>query len=231
MPASNLRGAYAGFVTRAAAFILDIIIISVVIGASNWLFITLLAFVGINPSDCPLINRDRKFLFEICVISSWLLKAYSIAFPFVYLIFFWTLSGQTPGKYFLRLRIVTADRKRIKLPRAISRIFGYWVSFITLGYGFLKVLVDDRRRGLHDNISGTYVIYDWDARQDVHFLDKVNWQISHLRQRAALVRRGRAPVLPEDRGKVIPAEVEPLPQPDEQPADSVDEAPETQVLG
>jgi uncharacterized RDD family membrane protein YckC len=36
---------------------------------------------------------------------------------------------------------------------------GMYAAAIPLGAGFLLILVDDRRRGLHDRIAGTLVIH------------------------------------------------------------------------
>jgi uncharacterized RDD family membrane protein YckC len=58
-----------------------------------------------------------------------------------YLLLFWTLTGQTPGM------------------RSVRRLVGMYLSVLTLGVGFLLVLVDDRRRGLHDRLAGTLVIH------------------------------------------------------------------------
>ena len=113
MNSVNLRGGYAGFVTRAAAFIIDVVIISVSIGAINWLVRLLMMLLGIDITNCPSIGWDLDIRPELCAITRWVMVAISLAFPFVYLLFFWTLSGQTPGKFLVRVRIITADGKRI----------------------------------------------------------------------------------------------------------------------
>ena len=71
----------------------------------------------------------------------------------------WVLVGFTPGKGLLGLRILRADGQRIGLGRAIVRYAGYWVSLIFLGLGFIWILFDRRRRGWHDKLAGTCVVY------------------------------------------------------------------------
>jgi uncharacterized RDD family membrane protein YckC len=174
----NLRGAYAGFVTRAAAFILDLIFVSLSIGVVNGLFRLLLWYFDLDPAACPPIRLGNFLRASTCHASAWLMLILSIAFPFLYLLFFWMLSGQTPGKFFLRLRIIRQDGGRVRLHQSLRRLLGYWLAILTLGIGFLYVLVDDRRRGLHDRLAGTCVIYDWDARVDAGFLEQVSRKIN-----------------------------------------------------
>lgn len=204
----NLRGTYAGFVTRAAAFILDIIFISITVGVVNWFVRALLGFVGVNLSFCPPITGATFLRGLLCQIAAWTMLIFTISFPFIYWIFFWTLSGQTPGKFFLRLRVIPEGGGRITLLRAVLRLIGYWASILTLGYGFLKVLVEDRRRGMHDRIAGTCVIYDWDARQDIHFLEKVNQKVADARRRAARLRHSSSPQLPAELPEAQPVEAD-----------------------
>ncbi|HEX2370453.1 MAG TPA: RDD family protein, partial [Acidimicrobiia bacterium] len=67
------------------------------------------------------------------------------------------LTGRTPGKWLMGLRVVRMSGGDITLGRALLRSLGYIVSLIPLGAGFLWVLVDDERRGWHDHIAGTKV--------------------------------------------------------------------------
>ena len=44
---------------------------------------------------------------------------------------------------------------------ALKRFLAVTLSMVTLGMGFLMVLVTERRRTLHDLLAGTVVVYDW----------------------------------------------------------------------
>jgi len=59
-----------------------------------------------------------------------------------YFVLFWTLAGETPGMRLMRMRVV-----------------GAVLAAIPLFAGYLLVLVDNRRRGLHDMIARTVVVY------------------------------------------------------------------------
>jgi hypothetical protein len=57
------------------------------------------------------------------------------------------------------LRVITASGRLPKRSVAGRRLLGMALCVATLGIGFLFVLVDDRRRGLHDLVAGTLVVH------------------------------------------------------------------------
>ncbi len=75
-----------------------------------------------------------------------------------YYIGFWTAAGQTPGKSIMKVEIVKANGTPIGIGRATLRFIGYFVSTITLCIGFLMIVWDSKKQGLHDKIAGTVVI-------------------------------------------------------------------------
>jgi hypothetical protein len=64
--------------------------------------------------------------------------------------------------------------------RAVIRFVGYFASLATVGLGFLWVLIDDRRQGLHDKMARTVVVYSWEARQNERILDRVRRRFRRL---------------------------------------------------
>lgn len=178
MTRRTLQGQYSGFVTRAIAYSLDIGIISGTVSIVVWLLTRLLFdFAGIQVGQCAPI-RGFNIASVVCNVSTWLLLSFIFGFPFFYYLFFWIVAGQTPGKRFMGLRIVRFDGKRMNLVSGIRRLFGYFVSMSSLGLGFLWILVDDRRQGLHDKIAGTCVVYSWEGRQDEEFLERFNRRLN-----------------------------------------------------
>ncbi len=76
-----------------------------------------------------------------------------------YLLFFWTLAGQTPGMRLLGVRLVDAGgAPRLSLRTAIRRLVWTVIAVIPLGLGFLIALWSDRRRALQDRVANTEVI-------------------------------------------------------------------------
>jgi uncharacterized RDD family membrane protein YckC len=133
----------AGIVSRAAGLALDGAIINAGFFAASSI-IALLASALFDESSAPAIAIGAGI---------WLLAGA------LYLISFWTLAGQTPGMRFVRIRLDADGTRRIGLRRAVRRLFGFALCVLTFGAGFLGVLFSDRRRGWHDRIAGTEVLY------------------------------------------------------------------------
>lgn len=76
----------------------------------------------------------------------------------VFLIGFWSATGQTPGKAVVGIKIVRLDGTNIGLGNAVLRFIGYIVSSIIFFIGFLMIGWHGKKRGLHDLIAATAVI-------------------------------------------------------------------------
>ena len=59
----------------------------------------------------------------------------------------------------MRLRVSDQHGQPPSLGRSVVRFFGLLLAIVPLFAGFLPVLFDDRRRGLHDFMAGTTVLY------------------------------------------------------------------------
>lgn len=81
---------------------------------------------------------------------------------------FWALAGQTAGMRFLSIRLMHDGSPEITFGCALRRVLGLILALLPLGLGYLAILRDPRRRGWHDRMSGTEVIYDMVARAAPH---------------------------------------------------------------
>ncbi|MEI2784675.1 MAG: RDD family protein [Candidatus Nanopelagicales bacterium] len=108
----------------------------------------------------------------------------------IYFIFLATAGGQTVGKYVMGVRVVRLDGKPMTYVGSALRWFGYLASLLPLGLGFFWVVIDDRRRGFHDKIAGTCVIYSWRAQQNEYLLARIQrfFGRASKRGRVALMR-------------------------------------------
>src|SRR5262249_15752153 len=79
---------------------------------------------------------------------------------FLYFLVFYALSGQTPGKRIMGLRVIDCYGHRPSILRALLRTIGYVFSLALLALGFLWIGFDREKRGLHDWLADTYVIRD-----------------------------------------------------------------------
>jgi len=191
----SMIGHYAGFASRLAAFAIDVILLSAIIVFTSWFVSTSVDMLQGQAILNRLAQRYPAIDQLAQLISSPLLHSVvSVAFIIAYYLFFWTVAGRTPGKYLMGLRVLLRSGKKLKLRHAVFRYAGYYLSGLAFGLGFFWILVDDERRGWHDRLAGTLVIYDWDARPDETFLVRFYEELVHQRQALqALVRRQRNP--------------------------------------
>lgn len=138
---------YAGLISRIVAFGVDLVIICLtvlVVGALA------LALEGFFP------GRIFAGVRTAITIGT---AAFSAVFAIGYLVVCWALFGQTPGMMLLGLRIVRTSGRKMTFGHALLRYIGCLLSALPLFLGFLWILVDARRQGWHDKLSGTCVIY------------------------------------------------------------------------
>lgn len=194
----GLMGQYAGFVTRMVAIIIDILIVIVsvlVITASISLPIDF--FLGVNTQTCTVAGASSALLRDLVWLRDLLCGAVNVISVTVailtgpiYFIFLATAGGQTVGKYVMGVRVVRLDGKPMTYFGSALRWFGYLASLLPLGMGFFWVVIDDRRRGFHDKIAGTCVLYSWRAQQDEYLLARIRrfFGRASKKSRVALMR-------------------------------------------
>ena len=136
---------YAGIASRAIALAIDVAIAHVIVLTGG----AILALVGSLVSDVRLDTLGR-----ILAGVAW------IAVVGFYFVLFWSTAGQTPGMRLMALRVMGAGRRASRAGCARScALIGLGLAIIPLFAGFLPVLVDARRRGLHDLLARTVVRY------------------------------------------------------------------------
>jgi uncharacterized RDD family membrane protein YckC len=137
--------AYEGLVTRAIAFAVDAAVIQVAAIAVAGTFALILSVV--SPSD------------ELKGVLAWIGAAVYVLWLVGYFVTFWSTTGQTPGNRLLQIRVCrAADGAPPSLPKALLRFAALVACALPLFAGFLPILVDDRRRGIHDMLAGTVVV-------------------------------------------------------------------------
>ncbi|MCS6880976.1 MAG: RDD family protein [Oscillochloridaceae bacterium] len=153
---------YAGFVTRAMAMVIDVLIIFGVWVVGAIILDFLWRTSGIDQVFRWLFGASGWLAMERMPLRDLLLGFASLQFfSFLYFTAFLGLGGATIGKYLLGLRVLHADGTSLRIGRAALRTLAYSLSSLPLYLGFLNVLADDRRRGWHDRLTGTVVVYHW----------------------------------------------------------------------
>jgi uncharacterized RDD family membrane protein YckC len=146
----TLQSHYAGFFTRLIAFVIDVIVIVLVtniVGAASQFLVTTLSGHQFRITELPIVP--------------WLLFTLWAVFYCTYPV---AAAGKTLGMAVVGLQVVRRDGSRVGGGGAFVRLVALPLSFLTLGIGFLLILLRRDRRALQDLIASTAVVYGWDAR-------------------------------------------------------------------
>ena len=139
-PAEDLR--VVGVVTRAVSWLVD------------WGMINLGAIlVGVGAALVLAIfplAKDLKPAFEAIAGAAYLLWAAA------YFVVLWSMTGQTLGARFMQIRLVTANRGRVRPARALVRWVGMNLAILTFCAGYIPLLFG--RRPLPDWLAKTLVL-------------------------------------------------------------------------
>lgn len=146
---------YAGFWIRAAARILDVLVILLCynlfyllyrLGAAGGLWAPLASDEGVPDG----VFRAERILAGIFLLG----------FPIFYYVYLHGAYGQTFGKMTFRIQVVNEDGSPIGFRKAFLRWLGYFLSGgLTLYIGYLWAAFDPRKQALHDKVVRTLVIH------------------------------------------------------------------------
>ena len=142
--ARSFQGTSAGIVTRLAAGVVDILLVSLaVIGSyAAW---AALRFV-LEPRDFRM--PDPSLLGVVLVFFTYLV---------LYLTVTWWFAGRSVGDHLWGVRVTTRDGRELGLVRAFLRA----VVCAFFPIGLLWCAVDRDRRSVQDLLLRTSVVYDW----------------------------------------------------------------------
>jgi len=140
------RARLAGFATRGLALLIDCALLDVVVLTLGAALAWVATVLGVE------IEASTPLALGLAG-TGWLVLLAT------YLTAFWWLAGQTPGMRFMGIRVTDYHGATPGFVRSLRRLAGFYLCMLTLGAGFLLVLVDDRRRGLHDRFARTLVVH------------------------------------------------------------------------
>ena len=148
--AVSAQGQYAGSASRFASYLIDLVASTVI----YWVALQLVSFVVQIVTGSP-ISLHRNNIAVLIIYIAW---------QFIYFGFQWAGDGSTWGEALLGVQVVRADGTRLHAWQGWVRSLTFPLGFLTLGLGFLGILVQREHRALYDLIAGTAVVYAWDAR-------------------------------------------------------------------
>ena len=146
-----------GFWVRLGAFILDSIILRVTFELITlpWREKFEVLQKGFDPT---VMQMSQEKMMELGLLSMTYLSIY-LAVSISYYVLMNGRFGATVGKLVVGAKIVNEDGSRLGYTRALIRYVGEWASFVTLGIGYVMIGFRNDKRGLHDLIARTRVIY------------------------------------------------------------------------
>jgi uncharacterized RDD family membrane protein YckC len=135
---------YEGLVTRGIAFAVDSAVINLVA-----LVVSVSVGLALSVLD-PSANAETVAL----AVAGVAYVLWSVG----YFVTFWSTTGQTPGDRLLQIRVCRADGDVLRPRKSLLRFGAMMLCALPLFAGFLPILVDSRRRGLHDMLAGSVVV-------------------------------------------------------------------------
>ena len=143
------QGRYAGPVTRLLAYLVDAALISLLFGAT-----LSLASAAVDVATPWQLDLSKSSLPVLIAYFGWGLLYFANG---------WVLRAKSPGMALLGLRIVRADGGELDRRHALIRVAAFPLGFLTLGAGFIGIVVGRSRQAIYDRIADTAVVYGWDA--------------------------------------------------------------------
>jgi uncharacterized RDD family membrane protein YckC len=147
--AEAFQGEAAGLVTRGLAAVIDVTVVAAIM---------LAAYVGV--SAAVFAWNPRTFRFP--APSALLTVAVAGAIATGYLAIGWWIAGRTYGSAVLGLRVVDSGGGHIGFVPALVRA----AVCALFPIGLTLCAIDPKRRGLHDMVIRSRVIYDWRQREE-----------------------------------------------------------------
>lgn len=152
-PAVAIAG-YGGFWRRLLAKIID----AIITGVASWVIV--LPLMMLSPARAQLTGEAQFDPEQLGTLLMFQLISFviQIAIPLAYGLFFISKFDATPGKMALGLKLYRADGSKLSKGRIIGRFFAEWLSWLTLGIGFVIAAFDSEKRTLHDHVADTRVV-------------------------------------------------------------------------
>lgn len=139
---------YAGFFVRLAAYLIDWLIVGAAL-----LVVRIPMWIASLAGGADFMFQDFIFTYSAYDILIYVLKV-------GYFVIMTYLTGATVGKRLLQIKVVsTEDRKPTFFEIAFRESIGKFLSGLVLYVGYFVIGADKDKKGLHDILSDTRVIY------------------------------------------------------------------------
>lgn len=147
----------AGFGQRLVAYLIDSAILG---GISAVLSMIVGAALGLKDSAAPNggVPTDGP-LSALASLTTFVFAFILLGAEFLYFGYFFSADGRTPGKRIMGIKVQERDGGSLSfLKGGLRGTFGYWLSGLVFGLGFLWSLFAANGETWHDKVFGTRVI-------------------------------------------------------------------------
>jgi uncharacterized RDD family membrane protein YckC len=161
----------APFWRRAVAFVLDCLVVIVIFTAAivvgTLIYFAWRKFTGHPlPPDIHIQIRPEQLVFDdkhgtelASVGDEWAHLLYYSVTPVLYFgILTWWMKGRSPGKWLLRIRVLSIVHPHLTFWHSIERALGYGAAILEFGFGFLQFFIHPYRRCAQDRLAETIVV-------------------------------------------------------------------------
>lgn len=139
---------YAGFFVRLAAYLIDWIIVGAAL-----LVVKIPFWIAAFARGGSILTRDFIFQYSVYDILIYFLKV-------TYFVLLTYFTGATLGKRLLNIAVVSEEDRKPTLFEIIYReSVGKFLSGLIMSVGYIIIGLDKRKRGLHDQLADTCVVY------------------------------------------------------------------------
>jgi uncharacterized RDD family membrane protein YckC len=144
MEVVTVNNTYSSGLRRLGAFIIDRIAL--------WPLFSLFFWRWWSPFD-----------YDFDVIHwGWHIWGFHVMHETIFILYFSLMESSryqgTLGKIALGIKVVDHNNQRLEFPRALLRNLSKILSGFLLGLGYIMIIFDDRKQGLHDKIADTFVV-------------------------------------------------------------------------
>jgi uncharacterized RDD family membrane protein YckC len=137
----------ASFKKRAYAIVIDFLIISA---------IKLIFHLHGSKSEDDLGVAKGSFAWFVLEAKEYILEIVESTFYFAVTVKLG--KGQTPGKWLMKIKVLSLTHEEIGWWQAIERGLAYGASILEGGFGFLQYFINRNRMTVHDRIAETIVV-------------------------------------------------------------------------
>lgn len=166
-PLPGRRGTPAGLVTRTAAYAIDAVVVAWLVSAATFVGRSVASLLDSGLADTGQLDTGIPDQVEFGLATT----AVTVAvIATAYFTLSWWLFGRSVGKLALGVRVVDANGLRPSFISSLVRALMYYVSAIFM-LGFIWIGLTPQRRGWHDRVARTWVVYDWAAHPRSYYDD------------------------------------------------------------